>query len=175
MKRRAYCFLSEPGGCILSAYKYLHRHASYLFTEPEDSAKPTDEDSRDLILYVSRNLIPSNTPTNLTIHRVHRHTKGYSIAALEGVLQGFWALVDIAGHPLVDAKTLREVWPTATFGDRQGPRRLKIPKTDDLPMPLDIVVLLYIGLAPPHVRLVGPWRHFHAIPHYADRNLTSMY
>ncbi|KAH9889327.1 hypothetical protein C8Q73DRAFT_154453 [Cubamyces lactineus] len=148
IERPAYCFLSEPGGCILSAYQYLHRHTSYLFTEPEDSAKPTDGVSRNVMLFLSRNRIPFNKPTNLTIHHVDRHAKGDSIAALVGVLQGFWALVDLAGHPLVDAKALREVWPTETFGDRQGPRRLKIPKTDDLPMPLDIVVSLYIGLAP---------------------------
>ena len=67
------------------------------------------------------------------------------------VLDVFWSLVDLAGRPLISAETLREAWPVdaETFEDSPSPKQLAIPESGDLPMPLDIVISLYLGLAPP--------------------------
>ncbi|EIW54327.1 uncharacterized protein TRAVEDRAFT_23430 [Trametes versicolor FP-101664 SS1] len=66
------------------------------------------------------------------------------------VLETFWALVDLAGYPLIAASTLCAIWPGAAT-NRNGPAQVKVPATPDLPdqMPLDVVISLYLGFANP--------------------------
>ncbi|KAH9889352.1 hypothetical protein C8Q73DRAFT_653969, partial [Cubamyces lactineus] len=66
------------------------------------------------------------------------------------VLSVFWSLIDLGGYQLIPAEALREAWPSEAFPDRSGPKQLTIPELEDSPMPLDIVISLYLGLAPPN-------------------------
>ncbi|OJT06537.1 hypothetical protein TRAPUB_2614 [Trametes pubescens] len=61
-------------------------------------------------------------------------------------LEAFWALVDLAGYPLIPASTLLQIWPNSVARS-YGPKQVKVPENDDLPMPLDIAISLYLGLA----------------------------
>ncbi|KAI0327935.1 hypothetical protein GY45DRAFT_1074891 [Cubamyces sp. BRFM 1775] len=121
LKRPAYCFVSKPGGPPLSAYQYLREHASGAFRmiQPGDPAEETD------------------------------HKKEWVKGRLIDALDAFWSLVELGGRPLIPVETLREVWPTETFADTPGHKQLKVPESEDLPMPLDIIVSLYLGLASP--------------------------
>ncbi len=60
-------------------------------------------------------------------------------------LEAFWALVDLAGYPLIPASTLLQIWPNSVARS-YGPKQVKVPENDDLPMPLDIAISLYLGL-----------------------------
>ncbi|KAJ8489054.1 hypothetical protein ONZ51_g3174 [Trametes cubensis] len=140
-ERPAYCFISEPGGCVLSAYQYLHTHSHQIF---EDGVRDDDDDSDSGPFDSGSDTIES---TGL-LSRRSRSGKAEAGEIDEDVLQGFWALVDLAGHPLIKAEVLCDVWPEELFEERSGPRQLKIRHTDELPMPLDMVISLYIGLAP---------------------------
>ncbi|KAI0664043.1 hypothetical protein C8Q70DRAFT_215518 [Cubamyces menziesii] len=121
LKRPAYCFISKPGGPPLSAYQYLQEHASGVFRMMQigDLAEETDL------------------------------MEGWAKGCLIDALDAFWSLVELGGRPLIPAETLREVWPTETFTDRLGHSQLKVPESERLPMPLDIIISLYLGLASP--------------------------
>ncbi len=55
--------------------------------------------------------------------------------------------MDLAGYPIIPARTLREIWPDAA-ADRVGPKQIEVPQiADDGPMPLDIVVSLFLGFS----------------------------
>lgn len=71
---------------------------------------------------------------------------GQEMNRFADALDVFWALVDLAGYPVIPVCTLREVWPDAA-ADRVEPEQVKVPIQDDLPMPLDIVVSLYLGFS----------------------------
>ncbi|KAH9889310.1 hypothetical protein C8Q73DRAFT_667827 [Cubamyces lactineus] len=119
LKRPAYCFASKPGGPPLSAYQYLREHTNGAFRSIQ-SGDAVEEADR---------------------------TKEWAQGCFMDALDAFWSLVELGGHPLIPAETLREVWPTETFNDRPGYRQLKVPESEDLPMPLDIIISLYLGLA----------------------------
>lgn len=75
--------------------------------------------------------------------------------------------MDLAGYPIIPAHTLRKIWPGAA-ADREGPKQTEIPVLDDLPMPLDIVVSLWLGFSDSAVlatitRVFGVEEPHHAI------------
>ncbi|KAI0326061.1 hypothetical protein GY45DRAFT_1311085 [Cubamyces sp. BRFM 1775] len=158
IKRPAYCFVSERGGPVLSAYQYLHLRADHLFGSPppeEYSARGHTEEYPRVLF--DRNGFPDSTQfpimgtlmaSGMLPVNPHDNEEEQELHSLIDYLKAFWALVDLAGYPLVAAASLRQVWPTETFLERPGALQLQIPKTDGLPMPLDIVISLYIGFAP---------------------------
>ncbi|KAJ8461986.1 hypothetical protein ONZ51_g11192 [Trametes cubensis] len=143
----AYCFVHRPGGRVLSAYQYLRQCAAHIFglREPREggdgkswaNAKPGSPWNSGA-LRTGYGKLDIREPDEATD----------ACSTMIGVLHGFWALVDLAGYPLIEAATLRDAWPKEIFKERSGAQPLKIPHTDELPMPLDIVISLYIGLAP---------------------------
>ncbi|KAI0364966.1 hypothetical protein BV20DRAFT_1004948 [Pilatotrama ljubarskyi] len=70
------------------------------------------------------------------------------------MLDVFWALVDLAGYHLVPAEVVNSAWPHVpadekqVIQDRIG-QQLKVPQREDTPMPLDVVISLYLGFATP--------------------------
>ncbi|KAI0327956.1 hypothetical protein GY45DRAFT_1282825, partial [Cubamyces sp. BRFM 1775] len=80
--RPAYCFMDEPGGSPLSAHQYLGVYASHLFTTQQQgdaNAGPIELSAED-----------------------------QALKCLADVLSVFWALIELAGHPLVPAEDLRD-------------------------------------------------------------------
>ncbi|KAI0740966.1 hypothetical protein C8Q76DRAFT_609578, partial [Earliella scabrosa] len=64
------------------------------------------------------------------------------------VLRVFWALIEIAGYRIIRPDVLREVWPEEPVSDLTV-KQIEVPLgSGRLRMPLDVVVSLYLVLAP---------------------------